>query len=129
MPEEKDHVSKKKSFSRTAATAWLQLLKKTLVRYLLDAADLDLSRELAGLEPLLRREIEHWIEQNRRGQLHESGRDLADRAAGGDWPATAETMMGMSRMDNLQTCLLGIVQQKIPGDLAEVGVWRGGLAS
>jgi O-methyltransferase len=116
-----------KALSEPAASAWLQLLKKTLVRYPLDGGELDSSGKLAELEPTLRSEIEHWINLNQRRQLHEAGPDPAVRLAGKDWPATAETMMGLIRMDHLLNCALDVLRQKIPGDMAEIGVWRGGV--
>lgn len=38
----------------------------------------------------------------------------------------AHTMIGQARMDNLHQCLNTINAEKIPGDLIETGVWRGG---
>ena len=38
----------------------------------------------------------------------------------------AHTMIGQARLDNLQQCLDTIVAEKIPGDLIETGVWKGG---
>jgi len=113
-------------FSDAAKTAWLHLLKKTIIRYPLYADDLEMSRELEAVHPATRRQIELWIDQNSKGQLHESGADLGARAAGQDWPATAETMIGLFRMDNLHGCLLDVLHRNVPGDFAEVGVWRGG---
>ena len=52
--------------------------------------------------------------------------DYAARYEGRDWPASAETMIGMKRLDNLQTCIERVLQDEIPGDLIETGVWRGG---
>lgn len=52
--------------------------------------------------------------------------DPALREAGQDWPARAESMIGLKRMTNLQDCIKAIVADDIPGDLIETGVWRGG---
>lgn len=52
--------------------------------------------------------------------------DTADREAGRDWPADAETMVGMARLDNLQSCVETVIRDRVPGDLIETGVWRGG---
>ena len=48
------------------------------------------------------------------------------RAVGRDWPPTAETMAGLVRLDNVQTCVTRAVLDHVPGDLLEAGVWRGG---
>jgi hypothetical protein len=117
----------RKALSGPTASAWLQLLKKTLVRYPLDAAEMEPGSELSEVEPALRSEIERWIDLNKRRQLHESGTDPAVRLEGKDWPATAETMMGLRRMDHMLSCLLDVLRRKVPGDLAEIGVWRGGV--
>jgi O-methyltransferase len=51
---------------------------------------------------------------------------IAARARGADWPLRAHTMIGLQRLDNLQFCVETVVQEGIPGDLIETGVWRGG---
>jgi O-methyltransferase len=48
------------------------------------------------------------------------------RDFGIDWPAEAETMIGMQRLTSLQDCVETVLAEDIPGDLIECGVWRGG---
>jgi O-methyltransferase len=48
------------------------------------------------------------------------------REVGRDWPARAESMIGLRRMENIQHCVRSVVDDDIPGDLIEAGVWRGG---
>lgn len=48
------------------------------------------------------------------------------RAEGTDWPAFGYSMIGVARMDNIETCVRSVVADDIPGDLIETGVWRGG---
>ena len=48
------------------------------------------------------------------------------RDLGLDWPADAETMIGMQRLTSLQHCVETVLDDDIPGDLIECGVWRGG---
>ncbi len=50
------------------------------------------------------------------------------RDLGLDWPAEAETMIGMQRLTSLQQCVETVLADDIPGDLVECGVWRGGAA-
>jgi O-methyltransferase len=52
--------------------------------------------------------------------------DHALRESGLDWPARAESMIGLKRMTNIQDCIATIVADDVPGDLIETGVWRGG---
>jgi O-methyltransferase len=52
--------------------------------------------------------------------------DVRDRVEGLKWPADAETMIGLRRLDNIQDCITDVLQTNVPGDLIETGVWRGG---
>jgi hypothetical protein len=55
-----------------------------------------------------------------------SGYDPETRLIGRDWPATAETMIGLARMRNIRALAEQVIEQQIPGDFLEAGVWRGG---
>lgn len=57
-----------------------------------------------------------------------TGEDLAIRAAGVDWPLHGVTMVGLRRLDDLQSCVESIVRDGVEGDLIEAGTWRGGAA-
>ena len=48
------------------------------------------------------------------------------RECGHDHPLMAHTMVGMKRLNNIQYCMEQILQNGIPGDCIETGVWRGG---
>jgi len=61
---------------------------------------------------------------NLQGQLF----DVHAREEGRDWPAVAQTMIGLKRLENLQFCIEGVLAKGIPGDLIEAGVWRGGAS-
>lgn len=52
--------------------------------------------------------------------------DPEKRKKGLDWPATAHTMIGLGRLDNLQYCMEQVLKNNVPGDFIETGVWRGG---
>lgn len=51
-------------------------------------------------------------------QLREFGRDV---------PVDAETMVGHRRLRDLRLCIKTVVDDSVPGDLLEAGVWRGGV--
>lgn len=51
-----------------------------------------------------------------------------DRKLGLDWPAGALTMIGMQRLTSLQHCVEKVLEEDVPGDLVECGVWRGGAS-
>ena len=41
-------------------------------------------------------------------------------------PYLAHTMIGLCRLDNFQLCIERVIEDDIPGDIIETGVWRGG---
>ena len=51
------------------------------------------------------------------GKFRETGRDV---------PSQAHSMIGLRRMDDLQSCIEQVLADAVPGDLIETGVWRGG---
>jgi|SRR5580692_6339053 hypothetical protein len=51
-----------------------------------------------------------------------------ERNEGRDMPQDADTMIGYPRLENLQQCITSILDDGIPGDLIETGVWRGGAS-
>ena len=57
-----------------------------------------------------------------------TGEGLRLRAAGMDWPQHGLTMVGLNRLDDLQTCVESVVRDEVPGDLIEAGAWRGGAS-
>ena len=52
--------------------------------------------------------------------------DQARRDNGLDWPMFGFSMTGRRRLDALHRCIDDIIEKKVPGDLIETGVWRGG---
>jgi len=52
--------------------------------------------------------------------------DETRREAGRDWPALAHTMIGLKRLHNLRELTEIVINEGIPGDFIETGVWRGG---
>jgi O-methyltransferase/8-demethyl-8-(2,3-dimethoxy-alpha-L-rhamnosyl)tetracenomycin-C 4'-O-methyltransferase len=52
--------------------------------------------------------------------------DAGARANGRDWPQAAHTMVGAARLANLADLVNRALDDDIPGDLIETGVWRGG---
>jgi hypothetical protein len=41
-------------------------------------------------------------------------------------PSQVHSMIGLRRMDNIQMCVEQVLNDHVPGDLIETGVWRGG---
>lgn len=49
------------------------------------------------------------------------------RQIGHEWPVSAETMVGVERMQNVRVLLEDALRRGVPGDVIETGVWRGGV--
>ena len=47
---------------------------------------------------------------------------------GWGWPSRAISMIGLHRLNNIETCVAHILANNVPGDLIETGAWRGGAA-
>src|SRR5437660_4289925 len=48
------------------------------------------------------------------------------RSEGRDWPKVAHSMAGLRRLENVQELAQRVIDEEIPGDFIETGVWRGG---
>jgi O-methyltransferase len=81
---------------------WKRRVWRRLARPLLDRARLDVVRHVP-IRP-----------------------DLRDE--GHDWPQSAETMVGLTRLTSLRDCVTTVLAEQVPGDLLEAGTWRGGSA-
>lgn len=55
-----------------------------------------------------------------------AGHDPTARDRGLDWPAVAHSMIGRQRMTNLRDLCCDVIENRVPGDFIETGVWRGG---
>lgn len=68
-------------------------------------------------------ESQHW-NSARKGQQATD----AEIEGGQYWPARAHTMIGRRRLRNFRTAIETIIADRIPGDILEAGVWRGGAS-
>jgi O-methyltransferase len=50
------------------------------------------------------------------------------RDEGLDWPSTALTMVGRRRLRNFRELIERAIDEGVPGDILEAGVWRGGAS-
>ncbi len=48
------------------------------------------------------------------------------REYGWDWPSVAFTMIGTKRLANFRIVIESVIGERVPGDIVETGVWRGG---
>jgi O-methyltransferase len=54
--------------------------------------------------------------------------ELVHRATGMHWSLHGLTMVGLTRLDDLQQCVESIVHDGVEGEVIEAGVWRGGAS-
>lgn len=54
--------------------------------------------------------------------------DDVQRDEGRVWPSQALTMVGAARLRQIRGAVETVVRDRVPGDLIEAGVWRGGAA-
>ena len=115
---------------------YIDLLKSSLCSSLYDESSWrriegPLKQEVKG-KPLgqLKRAVAHWIinfaAKRKVLLLRQLPYNADSRQQGLDWPLFGYTMTGRNRLDALQKCLEDIIANKVPGDVVETGVWRGG---
>src|SRR5262249_31954618 len=105
---------------------YLYLLKQTLTRLPTTPGAETLLQSLNHIDEELKVAIRAWIAEQD-GKTAQ-GFQLYERVLGTDWPAEAETMIGWFRLENVQECCVTVLEENVPGDLVDVGVWRGGSA-
>ena len=100
-----------------AASLYIALLKKAVSNAIYDD-DLDLQRGPQAVDATT-------------GRVFATEGVAADARAkyvGAIWPSRAHTMIGMPRLDSLQSCVERVLADGITGDFIETGVWRGGAS-
>jgi O-methyltransferase len=114
----------------TPADLYLDLLKGILTRAITGEDDLVPHEFIPAQRPLHRKLAHRYVQRFLRGQdlvlAREVRSDRFSGAKGGRWPLHAETMIGRKRLDNVQECVRTVIQENVPGDVIETGVWRGG---
>lgn len=109
------------SATSTAEDRYLDLLKMYLTRY--DFAE---SYMKVTLDTPLLRLVGKFLASRGLEIVQVAPADPSRRMVGLDWPLTAETMIGLKRLDNLEDTIRDVLQRRVPGDLIEAGAWRGG---
>lgn len=115
-------LKQKRNPKLVESNSYLDLLKKTLTRYGMDSE----YKKLWGPKRICLSPLQSVLASLGLEIVQKTVLDLKQRKVGLDWPATAETMIGLDRLDNIQNCIYEVVRNKIPGDLIETGTWRGG---
>ena len=109
-----------------AADLYLDLMAKVLTRYGFDGRQVPVILGAGTYDRYLWEMLQDSLVDRRVG-LVEKGEFRADlREVGRDWPVDAESMVGLKRMANIRHCVETVLEDDVPGDLIETGVWRGG---
>lgn len=108
------------------ADLYLDLIAKVLTRYGFEGRNVTVKLPARSYESYLW-DLMHRTLPGRDIRIVESGEFDADRReVGKDWPADAESMIGMTRMRNIRQCAEQVLDDGVPGDFIETGAWRGG---
>jgi O-methyltransferase len=105
----------------------LELLKKFLIRFEFDDEAYTFLKvesfpgKLKVLKPITRLLPQNWAIARKIIPP-----ELSVREYGQDWPITAESMIGLIRMNQLHEALGVVREENIEGDIVEAGIWRGG---
>lgn len=112
---------------RSSSDLYLDLLKRTLVRWGEDEL-VPLAETGRPWRNAIKRAAKRLAALRKWELLARLPFDADRRELGRDWPTLALTMIGMKRLNNLRFCIETIIKDKVPGDLVETGVWRGGAS-
>ena len=111
----------------TVEDRYLDLVKRSLTRLLFpDESYEELPLDIPGWKGPPARLLSRILRWRNLDLVRKT--DPSGRYWGRDWPQHGETMIGMARLENLQACVEQVLQEGVPGDLIETGVWRGGAA-
>jgi O-methyltransferase len=107
---------------------YLDLLKKVLIDYhRIEYGEYKpLYRNNRSLSLWLLMKLDKVFRLNKLAICRKMESNLNRRINGKDWPAFADTMIGLKRLDNIEFCINKILDDDIKGDMIETGVWRGG---
>ena len=109
-----------------ATDLYLDLMAKVLTRYGFEGRNTSVMPAGDSYESHLWQLLQNAM-PGRRVRMVEPGQFDPDlRRDGRDWPADAETMVGLERLTNIRSCIEQVLADDVPGDLIETGVWRGG---
>jgi O-methyltransferase len=108
--------------SKLPADLYLELMIKCLINETYGDAEF----AIAKLGGYLGRLVNHYLDSKGYRAIREVGYDPKKRQLGQDWPPYAHTMIGRKRLENLRDCATQVIENQIPGDFIETGVWRGG---
>ena len=118
-PTTQDTTTRPEALATTSATAdlYLDLLKRALTRDLCQ----DLYAEVPPNTSTFKKAVRYRAYAAVLKVLRPMNLSLVQTTR-----PTGETMIGMGHMNNLHHCLERVIAERVPGDVIETGVWRGG---
>ena len=75
---------------------------------------------------LMKRCVSGWVYANPELRANDDFVTRPMGALGKNVPDAMHSMLGFARLDNVRFCVESVIEDDIPGDLIETGVWRGG---
>jgi O-methyltransferase len=111
--------------SLTNEAMYIDLLKRVLTRLDFPEDSFRAYHPIGRKRPIIS-PIQRLLERKNVYLVLKVPKDPELRRMGRDVPTQAETMVGIPRLDNVQYCIEQVLEDGVPGDLIETGVWRGG---
>lgn len=113
--------------TETVASLYLNLLKKSITRYITPENFAPYEARKGKIRKFLLSILKVLIISSKKLEIvRRLTFNPKDRYDGRDRPTEALTMIGMRRLNNLEKCLVDVLNEGVPGDIIEAGVWRGG---
>ncbi len=103
---------------------YVDLLKRTLTGTAGATYDVVIPR--SRLHRLAYAPLQRLLAQRGLELLRRTDRKVSEQGIG--WTAIGDTMVGISRLEQLETCVADVIADDVPGDFIETGVWRGGAS-
>lgn len=112
-------------FSVTIQERYIDLLKKTVLNLIYFEANYAVDYVDGWLKD---RKIHPWERDQFWSKEFKDGakRYREGYAEGKFVPTWGHTMLGLPRLENVESCLRSVIEDNVPGDFVECGVWRGG---
>ncbi len=109
-----------------AADLYLDIVAKMLTRYDFEGRNVTVKLDTRSYEFYLWELMRRAMKGHDIRIVEAADFDAERREVGKDWPADAESMIGMKRMRNIREAVEGVLRDDVAGDLIETGAWRGG---
>lgn len=104
----------------------VNLYLESMIRCLINEPYGDAEYSVTRLGGRIGKLVNRYLDSKGFRTIRKIGYDPQKRELGQDWPPYAHTMIGRKRLENVLDCAKQVIENQIPGDFIETGVWRGG---